>query len=63
MDRYDPEAAHIREIKPDNPRQTRAGQKQVEKYRKEMEAATKRRHTTEVTPYDPKKYRLPEERR
>lgn len=39
MDRYNPEAAHIREIKPDNPRQIRMGERQVEEYRREMEAA------------------------
>jgi len=56
MDRYDPEKAHIREIKSDNPRALKAGEKQVEGYRKEMEAETGRPHTTEVTPYNPKKY-------
>lgn len=57
MDRYDEAQAHIREIKPNNPRQLRSGQKQVEGYRKEMEQKTGRPHTTEVTPYDPDKYR------
>lgn len=56
MDRYDPDKAHIREIKPNNPKRLREGQKQVEGYRTEMEEATGRPHTTEVTPYDPKKY-------
>ncbi len=57
MDRYDEGQAHIREIKPNNPRQLRAGQRQVDGYRKEMEQKTGRPHTTEVTPYDPDKYR------
>lgn len=57
MDRYDEAQAHIREIKPNNPRQLRSGQKQVDGYRKEMEQKTGRPHTTEVTPYDPDKYR------
>jgi len=57
MDRYDESQAHIREIKPNNPRQLRTGQKQVDGYRKEMEQKTGRPHTTEVTPYDPDKYR------
>lgn len=57
MDRYDESQAHIREIKPNNPRQLRNGQKQVESYRQEMELKTGRPHTTEVTPYDPDKYR------
>lgn len=57
MDRYDEAQAHIREIKPNNPRQLRSGQKQVDGYRKEMEKKTGRSHTTEVTPYDPDKYR------
>ena len=56
MDRYNEEAAHIREIKPDNPRALRAGERQVEGYKKEMDQATGRSHTTEVTPYDPRKY-------
>jgi hypothetical protein len=56
MDRYDPEKAHIREIKTDNPSELRRGAKTVEEYRREMEKATQRPHTTEVTPYDPKKY-------
>lgn len=56
MDRYNPESGHIREIKPDNPRQIKAGEKQVEQYRQEMENATGRPHTGEVNTYDPKKY-------
>jgi hypothetical protein len=56
MDRYDEGRSHIREIKPDNPRALRDGQKQVDGYRKEMENATGRPHTTEVSPYDPAKY-------
>lgn len=56
MDRYNSETGHIREIKPDNPRQIKAGEKQVEQYRKEMEKATGRPHTGEVSPYDPKNY-------
>ena len=56
MDRYDPQNKHIREIKPDNPRQLKKGQAQVEEYRKQMEEATGEKHTTEVTPYDPSKY-------
>ncbi len=42
MDRYDEGRSHIREIKPDNPRALRDGQKQVDGYRKEMENATGR---------------------
>ena len=56
MDRYDPEKGHIREIKPDSPREVRRGEKQVGQYKQEMEQATRRPHTTEVTTYDPKKY-------
>ena len=56
MDRYDPETGHIREIKPDNPRAIRQGEKQVQGYKQEMERETGREHTTEVSPYDPKKY-------
>jgi hypothetical protein len=56
MDRYDPVKAHIREIKPDNPRAIRQGEKQVKGYQDEMEKVTGRLHTTEVSPYDPDKY-------
>jgi RHS repeat-associated protein len=49
MDRYDADKAHIREIKPDNSRGERSGQKQLDRYRKEMEDATGRPHTTELT--------------
>jgi RHS repeat-associated protein len=56
MDRYNEDTAHIREIKPNNPRQKNQGQKQVDAYRKEMEKVTGRPHTGEVTPYDPSKY-------
>jgi len=57
MDRYDAENAHIREIKPNNARAVRQGEKQVEGYRQEMEAATGRPHTAEVSTYDPENYR------
>ncbi len=57
MDRYNEETGHIREIKPDNPRAIKNGEKQVERYRREMEAETGRPHTAEVTPYDPEKYK------
>ena len=51
MDRYDEEKAHIREIKPDNPRGERSGQRQLERYKTEMENSTGRPHTTELTTY------------
>lgn len=53
MDRYDEEKGHIREIKPDNPRGVRAGGKQLDRYKTEMENATGRPHTTELTKYPP----------
>jgi hypothetical protein len=56
MDRYDEEKAHIREIKADNPRERRRGEKQLEDYKKEKECETGRPHTTELTPYDPAKF-------
>lgn len=55
MDRYDAEKGHIREIKPDNPRGVRAGEKQLERYKTEMEEATGKPHTTELTKYPPPK--------
>lgn len=52
MDRYDADQAHIREIKPNNARGEKTGQRQLERYQKEMEGATKRPHTTtELTKY------------
>jgi hypothetical protein len=51
MDRYDETKAHIREIKPGNPRQVKAGEKQLQRYKQEMEAAKKKPHTTELTTY------------
>ena len=56
MDRYNKDAAHIREIKPDNARGEAAGQKQLDGYKKEMDQATGKDHTTELTKY-PKKER------
>lgn len=35
----------------------KAGEKQVEGYRRKMEEATGRPHTAEVSPYDPNKYK------
>ncbi len=51
MDRYDADKAHIREIKPDNARGESSGLRQLDRYKKEMENATKRPHTTELTKY------------
>jgi len=55
MDRYDAEKGHIREIKPNNPRGVRAGKKQLDRYKTEMEKATSKPHTTELTKYPPPK--------
>jgi hypothetical protein len=52
MDRYDAEKAHIREIKPNNPRGEKAGLKQLEAYKAEMDKVTKRTHSTEITKYE-----------
>jgi len=51
MDRYDETTRHIREIKPNNPRGLREGEKQVEEYKQEMEEVTGEKHSTEITPY------------
>ena len=53
MDRYDAEKGHIREIKPDNARGEKSGQKQLSRYKAEMEKATGKPHTTELTKYPP----------
>jgi RHS repeat-associated protein len=60
MDRYNESEGHIREIKPDNPRQVKAGQKQLEQYKTEMEKATNRPHSTELTLYPPKPVKPPD---
>jgi len=55
MDRYDAEKGHICEIKPDNPRGVQAGERQLDRYKDEMEGATGKTHTTELTKYPPPK--------
>lgn len=52
MDRYNDTDGHIREIKPDNARGRKAGQKQLRDYKQEMDKATGKTHTTELTTYD-----------
>ena len=54
MDRYNEGKAHIREIKPDNARGEKAGQKQLQNYKNEMDKAKRRSHTTELTKYKKK---------
>jgi RHS repeat-associated protein len=55
MDRYNADKAHIREIKPNNVRGRKAGEQKLNGYKKEMDKATGRDHTTELTVYDKKK--------
>lgn len=55
MDRYNADKAHIREIKPNNARGRKAGQKQLKGYKKEMDKETGKKHTTELTTYDKSK--------
>jgi RHS repeat-associated protein len=55
MDRYNADKAHIREIKPNNARGRKAGEQKLKGYKKEMDKATGRDHTTELTVYDKKK--------
>jgi hypothetical protein len=55
MDRYNAEKAHIREIKKDNARERKAGEKKLKTYKKEMDRATGKNHTTELTTYNDKK--------
>jgi len=51
MDRYNADKRHIREIKPDNARGEKAGQKQLKRYKKEMDKTRGKPHTTELTKY------------
>jgi RHS repeat-associated protein len=55
MDRYNTDKAHIRELKPNNARGRKAGEQKLKGYKKEMDKATGREHTTELTVYDKKK--------
>jgi Restriction endonuclease fold toxin 9 len=55
MDRYDASKGHIREIKPNNARGKKSGNKQLDRYKKEMDKSTGKDHTTELTLYDKKK--------
>ena len=52
MDRYNENDADIREIKPNNPRGRRACKEQLKEYKKEMDAAKRRSHTTELALHD-----------
>jgi len=54
MDRYNADKAHIREIKRNNARGRKAGEKKLSEYKKEMDKATGKDHTTELTLYDDK---------
>lgn len=54
MDRYNADKAHIREVKPNNARGRAAGEKQLRGYKTEMDKATGKSHTTELTTYDKK---------
>lgn len=54
MDRYNKEDAHIREIKPNNARGEKSGNAQLQRYKNEMDKATGRSHTTELTKYPPR---------
>lgn len=51
MDRYDKDKGHIREIKPDNARGEKEGRKQLARYKRAQEKATRKSHTTELTKY------------
>jgi RHS repeat-associated protein len=62
MDRYDSDKAHIREIKPNNPRGTRSGRRQLDRYKKEMDQATGKDHSTELTLNDKDKKIIPREK-
>jgi hypothetical protein len=45
---------------PDNARGEQSGQKQLERYKTEMEQATRKPHTTELTKYPPKPPQQPQ---
>ena len=49
------EEREVRELKPDNPRAVRRGEKQVESYRRELEELTGEKWTSAVDTYQPKK--------
>jgi hypothetical protein len=58
--RYDADKRHIREIKPDNARGEKTGQKQLDRYKAEMDQTPRKPHTTELTKYPPKPPQQPQ---
>jgi hypothetical protein len=52
-DAINPTTRTVRELKPNNPRAIRRGQRQVERYRRELEERTGEKWTGEVHTYDP----------
>lgn len=52
-DAVNQEAGIVRELKPNNPRAIKRGEKQVERYRQELEAETGKPFTGVVDTYDP----------
>lgn len=50
-DAYNPETCDIKELKPDNERAKKRGERQVKKSKEELEQETGKPHTTEVKTY------------
>jgi len=53
MDAVHPGRRIIKELKPNNPRAIARGKKQLERYKKEMEATTGKKWKTKLDTYDP----------
>ncbi len=52
IDRYDPDKAHIREIKPNTPEEKKKAIEQLKRYKEEMDKKTGKNHAMELTTYD-----------
>lgn len=53
-DALNPETCEIKELKPDNERAKKRGEKQLQEYKKELEEQTGKEHKTTLETYKPK---------
>lgn len=52
-DAYNPQTCEVKELKPNNPRAIKRGEKQVKEYAEELERETGKKHTGKVETYNP----------
>lgn len=53
-DALNPETCEIKELKPDNERAKKRGEKQLKNYKKELDEQTGKEHKTKLETYKPK---------